>query len=268
MVERLGLPNPMAPFLPSALGATEEPLLAMTSAYAIFAGGGMRVHPHYIRRVVDREGKELERWEPPKPERVLDPYVASTVVSLMQGVVNFGTAARIRSAAEFKDWQIGGKTGTVNDFTDAWFIGYTPVVSTGVWIGFDEKRSIGNKETGSVAALPIWMDFMKEYLKDKTPKPFRIVNEMPDWVVTAREQTGKQGEGAAGPAQLPAPVASGLPPVAPNAADAVNQQTGANGGTRPLPDIILKPTQGPVEPPKEKDKDDNDPKKKRPGKNG
>lgn len=263
MVERLGLPNPMAPFLPSALGATEEPLLAMTAAYAIFANQGLRVHPHSIRRVIDRDGKELERWEAPPPERVLDPYVASTMVTLMQGVVNSGTAARIRSYPEFAPWPIGGKTGTVNDFTDAWFIGYTPTVATGVWIGFDEKKSLGNKETGAVAALPIWIEFMKEYLKDKTPQPFQLTTEMPEWIAKAREKTGRPASGAVGIPEPPPPVATTLPRLVEPGGDGSGRPAGSTPSERRLPDIILKPTQVPAEPPREPEAS-----KKKPGKNG
>ncbi|MCS6815754.1 MAG: PBP1A family penicillin-binding protein [Blastocatellia bacterium] len=262
MVERLGLPNPMAPFLPSALGATEEPLLAMTAAYAIFANQGRRVVPHMIRRVVDRDGRELERWEAPPPEQVLDPYVASTMVRLLQGVVNGGTAARIRAYAEFQEWPIAGKTGTVNDFTDAWFIGFTPTVCTGVWIGFsDRKRSLGPKETGSVAALPIWIDFMREYLKDKTPTAFELIMEMPEWIRAAREQTEREVREALGIRELPAVAPSPLPSLIAEPTGPPDRQ-GEPTLKEKIPDLILKPLQEPVEPPPE------DPKKRRPGRFG
>jgi penicillin-binding protein 1A len=192
MVERLGLPNPMAPYLSSALGATEEPLIDMVKAYAVFAGVGQRVHPHFIRRVVNWDGAELGRWEPPEPERVLSPYVASTMVRLMQGAVNGGTAASIRGHPEFSRWDIGGKTGTVNDFTDAWFIGYTPTLCAGVWIGFDEKRPLGNKETGAVGALPIWIEFMKTAVKGQEPQRFRLVTQPSAEVATLQAQRRRE----------------------------------------------------------------------------
>ncbi|MBI3950873.1 MAG: PBP1A family penicillin-binding protein [Acidobacteria bacterium] len=188
LVERLGLPNPMAPYLSSALGATEEPLIDMVKAYAVFANVGKRVYPHFIRRVLDRDGVELERWQEPEPEEVLSPYVASTVVQLMEGVVNSGTAAAIRGHGEFSGWDMGGKTGTVNDFTDAWFIGYTPTVCTGVWIGFDEKKSLGNKESGAVAALPIWINFMKEHQKGQRPRRFELVTTPPPMMASLQQQ--------------------------------------------------------------------------------
>ncbi len=261
MVERLGLPNPMAPFLSSALGATEEPLLAMTAAYAIFANQGRRIVPHLIRRVVDRDGRELERWQAPPTEQVLDPYVASTMVRLLQGVVDGGTAARIRAHAEFRDWPIGGKTGTVNDFTDAWFIGFTPTVCTGVWIGFsDRKRSLGRGETGAVAALPIWIEFMREYLRDKTPAPFELITEMPEWIRAAREQTERDVREALGIRELPAAAPSPLPSLRVEPTGPPNKH--GETPTETTPDLILKPLPGPVEPPAE------EPKKKRPGRFG
>jgi penicillin-binding protein 1A len=212
LVERLGLPNPMAPYLSSALGATEEPLLDMVKAYAVFANLGKRVSPHLIRRVLDRDGTELERWPPPAPEEVLSPYIASTVVRLMEGVVNQGTAASIRGHAEFNGWDIGGKTGTVNDFTDAWFLGYTPTVCTGVWMGFDEKKSLGNKESGAVAALPIWIDFMREFQKGEPPRRFSLVTTPPPMTATLQEQRrGERGGWVIGSEGQPLPVADGPP---------------------------------------------------------
>jgi penicillin-binding protein 1A len=187
MVERLGLPNPMQPVLASALGATEEPLLDMTKAYAIFASLGKDVQPHVIRRVVDRDGAELERWQSPQPIEVLSPYVASTVVSLLKEVVTNGTASAV-SGYGFTGWDIGGKTGTVDDYTDAWFIGFTPTVCTGVWIGYDEKRTLGHGQTGGAAALPIWLDFMKGYLKKQKPRRFELEKEPPPMMAELQDQ--------------------------------------------------------------------------------
>lgn len=161
LVKRLGLPNKMAPFLPSALGATEEPLLDMVSAYASFPNLGVRVEPVRIHKVVDRDGNTLDNIEP-KSWKVLAEWVAAQMNELLRGVVQSGTA---RAAASLGH-PLAGKTGTVNDFTDAWFIGYTPSVVCGVWIGYsDSKKPLGKGESGASAALPFWMDFMREYLK-------------------------------------------------------------------------------------------------------
>ncbi|HZF38343.1 MAG TPA: PBP1A family penicillin-binding protein [Blastocatellia bacterium] len=176
LVKRLGLPNPMAPFLPSALGATEEPLLAMVSAYSTFPNGGLRAEPVRIRKVVDRDGKVLDHAAP-KSYKVLSNYVAAQMVDMMRGTVQFGTATAANSIGH----ELAGKTGTVNDFTDAWFIGYTPKVVCGVWIGYsDRKKSLGKGESGASAALPFWIDFMQNYLKYKPRDRFGKIPDLPD----------------------------------------------------------------------------------------
>jgi penicillin-binding protein 1A len=176
LVKRLGLPNPMAPFLPSALGATEEPLLSMISAYSTFPNGGVRVEPVRIRKVVDRDGK-VQYQAAPKSYKVLSDYVAAQMVDMMRGTVQFGTA----TAAQSIGHELAGKTGTINDFTDAWFIGYTPKVVCGVWIGYsDRKKSLGKGESGATAALPFWIDFMQNYLKYKPRDRFGKIPDLPD----------------------------------------------------------------------------------------
>jgi penicillin-binding protein 1A len=176
LVKRLGLPNPMAPFLPSALGATEEPLISMVSAYSTFPNGGVRVEPVRIRKVVDRDGK-VQYQSTPKSSRVLSEYVAAQMVDMMRGTVQFGTA----TAAQSIGHELAGKTGTMNEFTDAWFIGYSPRVACGVWIGYsDRKKSLGKGESGASAALPFWIDFMQNYLKYKPRDKFGKIPELPD----------------------------------------------------------------------------------------
>jgi len=176
LVRRIGLPNPMAPFLPSALGATEEPLLSMVSSYSTFPNNGVRVEPVRIRRVVDRDGNVIEDIKP-KSYKVLSDYVAAQIVEMMEGVVQMGTA---RSATALGR-ELAGKTGTVNDYTDAWFIGYTPSVTCGVWIGYsDNKKTLGKGESGSTAALPFWIDFMRGYFEGKPKERFGQVPPVPD----------------------------------------------------------------------------------------
>jgi len=195
MVKRFGLPNPMAPFLPSALGATEEPLIAMVSAYSVFPNKGIRAIPHYIRKIVDRNGQVIYEWEQEQTRqvKVIDPYVAAQMVSLMRGVVDGGTATRIKSVPELAKRPIAGKTGTTNSFTDAWFIGYTPSLCTGVWIGYPgEKRPLGSKEAGSVAALPMWIDFMQSLLKDKAVEEFPPVPEAPPEIRALQAQRRRE----------------------------------------------------------------------------
>ncbi|MEO8433845.1 MAG: PBP1A family penicillin-binding protein [Pyrinomonadaceae bacterium] len=176
MVRRFGIKVPMAPYLSSALGATEVPLDQMVSAYSAFPNKGIRVEPHMIRRVVDRDGAVLEEWEK-TTYKVINQYVALTMVSMMRGVVEGGTATAARSLGV----QVAGKTGTVNDHTDVWFIGYTPTYVTGVWMGYPgKKKPLGNDMTGGVGALPFFVDFMKDFLKDKPKETFDKAPSMPE----------------------------------------------------------------------------------------
>jgi penicillin-binding protein 1A len=176
LVKRMGLPNPMAPFLPSALGATEEPLLSMVSAYSAFPNHGVRIEPIRILRVVDRYGAVLDQTEP-KQYKVLSDYVAAQMVDMLRGVVQAGPAV----AASAVGHEVAGKTGTVNDFTDAWFIGYTAKYTCGVWIGYsDQKKSLGKSESGSSAALPFWVDFMQKFMKNKPKEKFGRVPDLPE----------------------------------------------------------------------------------------
>src|SRR5688572_17788193 len=176
MVRRFGIKVPMAPYLSSALGATEVPLDQMVSAYSAFPNKGVRVEPHMIRKVVDRDGAVLEEWEK-TTYKVMNQYVALTMVSMMRGVVEGGTATAARSLGV----QVAGKTGTVNDHTDVWFIGYTPTYVTGVWMGYpSKKKDLGNNMTGGVGALPFFNDFMKTFLKDKPKETFDKPPAMPE----------------------------------------------------------------------------------------
>lgn len=176
MVRRFGIKVPMAPYLPSALGATEVPLDQMISAYSAFPNKGVRVEPHLIRRVLDRDGAVLEEWEK-TTYKVMNEYVALTMVSMMRGVVQFGTA----TAASSVGVPLAGKTGTVNDHTDVWFIGYSPTYVTGVWMGYPgKKKPLGSGMTGGVGALPFFIDFMKDFMKDKPKEDFPKAPGMPE----------------------------------------------------------------------------------------
>jgi penicillin-binding protein 1A len=176
MVRRFGIKVPMSPYLPSALGATEVPLDQMVSAYSAFPNKGIRVEPHLIRRVLDRDGATLEEWER-TTYKVVNEYVALTMVGMMRGVVTGGTA----TAANSLPHPVAGKTGTVNDHTDVWFIGYTPTYVTGVWMGYPgKKRPLGNDMTGAKGALPMFVDFMKTFLKDKEKEEFPKAPSMPE----------------------------------------------------------------------------------------
>ena len=161
-VERFGLPGPMPPYLSSALGAGESTLLALASAYSAFPNHGVRMDPVDVLSVADREGVLLEEHTPAAHD-ALRADTAYVMTSLLRGVVQRGTAA----SANALNWPLAGKTGTVNDYTDAWFMGFDPEITLGVWLGYDEKKPIGNGETGTTAALPIWIDIMKAYLEGR-----------------------------------------------------------------------------------------------------
>ncbi|HUU35319.1 MAG TPA: PBP1A family penicillin-binding protein [Vicinamibacterales bacterium] len=160
--ERFGLPGSLPPFLSSALGAGESTLIALTSAYSAFPNHGVRMAPVTVLSVTDREGVVLE--EPaPDAHDALRADTAYVMTSLLRGVVQRGTAASALSL----NWPLAGKTGTVNDYTDAWFVGFDPEITLGVWLGYDEKKPIGNGETGTTAALPVWIDIMRAYLEGR-----------------------------------------------------------------------------------------------------
>ena len=158
---RFGITSPVLPYLPVALGAADLTLYEQTSAYTVFPNDGLRIEPRYIRKVTDYEGHLLEE-DFPDAKDVISQRTARTMVSLLQEVVKHGTA----SSAKKLNHPVAGKTGTTNDYTDAWFVGFSPSVTCGVWVGFDEKKNLGDNETGGHAALPIWMDFMRTVVSD------------------------------------------------------------------------------------------------------
>jgi len=154
-VRRFGISARVPPYLPIALGAVDLTLLENTSAYSAFPNDGIRVIPRYLCKVTDYDGGILEE-KYPEVQEVVSERTARIMTSMLREVVTHGTAV----AASRMKYSLAGKTGTTNDFTDAWFIGFSPSLTCGVWIGFDDKKSPGEKETGARAALPIWMEFM------------------------------------------------------------------------------------------------------------
>jgi len=153
----MGIKSPLGQNLSLALGSSEVTLLEITSAYAVLADRGVRNEPLYILKVEDRAGNVLER-NAPRPFEVLSEGTAATMTSMLQSVMDHGTgyAARARGFTI----PAAGKTGTMDDYMDAWFVGYVPSLVCGVWVGYDEKKVIGPGMTGARAALPIWTDFM------------------------------------------------------------------------------------------------------------
>jgi penicillin-binding protein 1A len=162
---KFGIASPLPLYLPVALGAADLTLYEQTSAFSVFPNDGVRIEPRFVRKVTDYEGHVLEE-DYPDARDVISQQTARTMVSLLQGVVLHGTA----SAARRLNHPVAGKTGTTNNYTDAWFIGFSPNITCGVWVGFDEKRPLGDDETGAKAALPIWIDFMHAAINSSAQK--------------------------------------------------------------------------------------------------
>jgi penicillin-binding protein 1A len=172
-IDRFDAIKNMQPYLPLALGASEATLINMVRAYGAFGNQGLMMEPLYIEKILDRSGNTLEQ-NMPHAKEVMRADIAYLLTDVLQGVIKRGTAIKAKSLNR----PMAGKTGTTDDCTDAWFIGYTPSVICGVWVGFDEKKSLGKKETGAEAALPIWIDFMKEVLKDKPVEEFQATSNI------------------------------------------------------------------------------------------
>jgi penicillin-binding protein 1A len=173
-IKRFGFdPKLHPPYLTMALGAGNATPLQMAQAYSVFANGGYRVAPYFIERIEDNHGNVLAQAKPPKAgdgaERVIDPRNAFIMHSIMRDVVRMGTAAR---AMKLGRGDLAGKTGTTNDFIDAWFCGFNPDLVAIAWIGFDQPQTLGRNETGGVAALPIWMGYAATALKGVPEQPF------------------------------------------------------------------------------------------------
>ena len=159
VARRMGITAPLNEDLTLALGSSEFSLLELTSAYAVLANLGVRMEPIAIRYITDAQGRLLEENVPQGGE-VIRPEVAFVATQMLRGVVERGTGQRARGLGR----PIGAKTGTTNDYSNAWFIGFTPNLATGVWVGYDRPRSLGRDETGARAALPIWVAYMRSAL--------------------------------------------------------------------------------------------------------
>ncbi len=173
--KKLGIASSLQNDLSMALGSSSISLFELTKAYAVFANQGNIFKPIFIKKVLDRDGNLLEENLPPSypreasdEEQVVSPQTAYLMTHLLENVVQHGTGWRAKALGR----PAAGKTGTTDQFFDAWFIGYTPEFITGVWVGFDDERSLGENETGSRAASPIWVSFMSKILKDRPLKDF------------------------------------------------------------------------------------------------
>ena len=187
---KFGITSPMPAYLPVALGAADITLWEQTAAFAVFPNDGVRVAPRMIRKVEDYDGRVLEE-NYPEVKDVVSARTARIMVGMLREVVLHGTGA----AAAKLNHPLGGKTGTTNDFTDAWFVGFSPSITCGVWVGFDEKKTLGNKETGAVAALPIWMDFMRVALQGRESEDFAAPPPVAPNAVARKLDTPDQSAG-------------------------------------------------------------------------
>lgn len=164
---KFGITSPIYPYLSLSLGSFEISLLELVSAYTVFPNKGIRAKPYFIRKIEDKQGNVLEENHP-ETEVVISPQLAYIMTYLMKGVIERGTAEA--ASPLLKDKALAGKTGTTDDFTDAWFIGFSPSLCAGVWIGYDAKVTIGDRMAGAVAALPVWIDFFKKVIEDEKKK--------------------------------------------------------------------------------------------------
>jgi len=261
MAHRFGVTSTIPVFLPIAIGAADITLEEQVGSYSVFPNDGIRIEPHYIRKVTRADGMPMQ-VDAPEVKEVISVDTARTMMQLLQAVVQSGTGA---SAGVQLKHPLGGKTGTTNDYTDAWFIGFSPSVTCGTWIGFDDRESLGEKETGARAALPMWIDFMKAAIASKPNEAFAMAgapkkvldvpltppgekappkteDEDPD--APAKEVPKPAGvapaviPGAEGGASGPASTAPAAKPVAPAAKPGVARpaEDGRSGVSKPPPD--------------------------------
>jgi penicillin-binding protein 1A len=215
---RFGITSPLPPYLPLALGAAEITLLEHTSAFTVFPNDGIRVTPHLIRRVTSYDGAVLEEVRP-EIHDVIQPETARMMSAMLMDVVNFGTGVRAKELGR----PAAGKTGTSNDYSDAWFIGFTPWLTAGVWVGNDDRGvSLGKKEAGSLAAVPIWVEAMKAAHEGTPVEEFANVEPLAKLALTRSvrvdtpDTAPTDDEAGASPTEPPAPKPPqpGKPPVA------------------------------------------------------
>jgi penicillin-binding protein 1A len=235
MAHRFGVTSNIPAYLPVALGAVEINLEEQVASYAVFPNDGIRVQPRLVRKVSNADGITL--WEdPPQVKEVISQQTARTMMTLLRAVTTHGTGA----AASQLNHPLGGKTGTTSDYTDAWFLGFSPSITCGVWVGYDSRESLGEKETGAKAALPIWMAVMKQAIAGKDGEKF----------------LGDQGDAkapllqaSAAPTAAPSPkpiTAPAAPPSKPAAGTTAPHLPLPGLGTKPVPSAPVQATPKPA----------------------
>ncbi len=243
VARRFGVTSPLPNFLPVAIGAADITLEQQVASYSVFPNDGIRIAPHYIRRVVQSDGQSLEQRTSGVRE-VISVEIARKMMILLQAVVQHGTG----SAAAQMHHALGGKTGTTNNFTDAWFLGFSPSITCGTWVGYDNRQSLGDKEQGAKAALPIWMSFMEVAVADRPDEQFSRANAPKRELAVAvspeaRDETDNSdaGDDAPKPANEPAP---------PPAVDATPDDSAAAPPPGTVPTVVPVPLSAPPRPPR------------------
>ena len=235
-IPQLGIRSRLERNLSLALGTSEVTLLELARAYGVFATGGTLFDPLFITKITDGQGGELEEFTS-KRKQVISSETAYLITSMLKSVVERGTGKGARALGR----PVAGKTGTSNDFQDTWFMGYTPEMLTGVWVGFDEKRPLGDKETGGRVAAPIWVDFMRTAMGDQPVSDFTPPEGIS--LVHINPRTGLRASPLGGPSILECfrrgtepqgvtLVAETSPPVEKSVA------VGVSAGTVSLPDAV------------------------------
>ena len=237
VAHRFGVTTNIPAYLPIAIGAVEITLQEQVASYSVFPNDGLRVAPRLIRKVSNADGIAL--WEDtPDVSEVIDQQTARTMMILLRAVVQHGTGA---AAAQLKH-PLGGKTGTTSDYTDAWFLGFSPSVTCGVWVGYDSRQSLGEKETGAKAALPIWMTVMKAAIAGKDDEQFMGDQEAP------ADEKSQPPQTAQPPARPPSASAATQPP-APLAGTGTGAKPPAQPAAKPPAPSAAKPAAKPSPPP-------------------
>ncbi|QPJ63112.1 MAG: PBP1A family penicillin-binding protein [Candidatus Nitronauta litoralis] len=187
LARQMGIKSPMSENLSIALGSSGLTLYELVSAYSIFANGGKKVEPTSVRHIINRDDEVIYRATPSEIQ-VISPGMAYLITSLLQSVVQHGTATKVKALGR----PVAGKTGTTNNFVDAWFMGYTPEMVTGVWVGKDKDEPLGQNETGSRAAIPIWLDYMKKAMNGKPIMDFPVPDDV--MYIKIDPETGSSAE--------------------------------------------------------------------------
>jgi penicillin-binding protein 1A len=167
--KKFGITSSLTPYLSLALGSSDVSLLELTTAYAVFANHGIKIGPVSLLTITDNTGRVLYATDA-LPTQVVSPEIAFLMTNLLKNAIAHGTGWKARELGR----PVAGKTGTTNDYRDAWFIGYTPSLVTGVWVGYDNQSSIGARETGGSAALPLWLEFMKKAHAGRAAEEFAV----------------------------------------------------------------------------------------------